>query len=80
VYISIDDSRTVQNWKNYMVHENVPWRSLIAVDNINEVRNKYFVESIPYSLFVYPNGKMERLDVSKEEGRTRIYEIVRREQ
>jgi hypothetical protein len=47
----------------------------LAVDNINEIRNKYFVESIPYSLFVYPDGKMEILDVAKESDRMRISEI-----
>jgi thiol-disulfide isomerase/thioredoxin len=76
IYISLDEQRWVQNWRDFMIKENIPWRSLLAIENIEEIRNKYFVQGIPYSLFVYPDGKMERLDIIRENERMRIYEII----
>ena len=75
IYISTDEQRTVQNWRNLMIEKEIPWRSLLAVDDVRGIKDKFFVQSIPHSLLVHPNGKMERLGVNVR----RVYEIVNRD-
>jgi thiol-disulfide isomerase/thioredoxin len=55
-YISIDDSNTVDAWKKFMVSERIPWRSLLAAEQVDAIRNEYYALSIPYMLLVYPNN------------------------
>ena len=75
VYISTDEQETVQNWRNLMTEKEIPWRSLLTASNTQGVRERYFIQAIPYALLVHPNGKMERLGVDIR----RVYEIVNRD-
>jgi len=73
VYISIDQPETVEKWKKMMKEEQIPWRSLIAVDDIKKIRNKYFVEGVPYSILVYPGGHMEKINLRHKEEVDNLY-------
>ncbi|MCX6220436.1 MAG: thioredoxin-like domain-containing protein [Bacteroidia bacterium] len=76
VYISIDESATVENWKEMMKEEHIPWRSLMAVDSIKEIRDKYFVEGVPYSILVYPDGRMGKINVRHKEEVDKLYKLL----
>lgn len=76
VYVSIDEPPTVEAWKAWILKENVPWRSLLAVNSVNKVKDKYFVQTIPYVLFVYPGGKMTIVDLREEKDQKLIYSTV----
>ena len=76
VYISIDGLATIENWKKMMREEHNPWRSLMAVDNIKKIRDKYFVEGVPYSILVYPGGHKEIINVRHEEVE-KLYNLLR---
>lgn len=76
VYISIDEKETVENWKKLMIDKEIPWRSLLAADNIPEVKERYFIYGIPQSYLVAPNGNLEEIDISESEGKNRLYNLV----
>ena len=76
VYVSIDESKTVEEWKQLMIKEKIPWRSLLGADNIKVLKNKYFIQSIPLAFLVFPNGQMERLKLYEESDIKRIYSAV----
>lgn len=77
VYISIDEPETVENWKKMMKEEPIPWRSLLAVDNTMKIKERYYVQGIPYSILVYPDGHMEDINVRQKESLDKLYKILR---
>ncbi len=55
VYISTDDDRTVKAWKDLMHKESIPWKSLLASDNIDFVKKTCMVKYIPLIYLVHPD-------------------------
>jgi len=76
VYISIDDKNTVARWKKMTGDGEIPGRSLLAIDQMQQIKKKYFVQTIPYSFLVYPGGNLEVLNVSIEADKQKIYEFI----
>ncbi|QIL40456.1 TlpA family protein disulfide reductase [Pedobacter sp. HDW13] len=76
VYISIDDKNTLANWKKMTEAAEIPGRSLLAIDQMEQIRKKYFVQTIPYSFLVYPGGKLEVINVSIEADKQKIYKFI----
>lgn len=76
VYVSIDDSSTVEKWKALMVSEEIPWRNLLAVENVQGVINKYFIRSIPHAFLILPSGKIHRLKLHEEKDMKLMYYFV----
>lgn len=75
IYISIDEEATQKGWTDYMIKEQVSWRSLLAKDMTTEVRNRYYVKWIPYSILVYPNGEKQVVDIRKDADREILYNL-----
>lgn len=76
VYISIDDKETVDNWRKLMEKENILWRSLLAVDNVEGISDKYFVTGIPMSYLIYPDGKFEEIKMNDELDKQNLYNFL----
>ena len=76
VYVSIDDSRTVEEWRQLMKKENIPWRSVLAEDDVDNIIEKYHVLEIPYCLFVHIDGFMEAIDVRNTSELNYLYKTV----
>lgn len=76
-YISIDEEETVSSWNKLMEKEQIPWRSLLAAKDLTKVKEKYFAQTIPHTLFIHPNGYMEIIDIRKEEDKDRLYQLVK---
>ena len=75
-YISIDNTKTAGYWQNLMSEKAIPWRSLMAKNNIKEVQEKYKPsKSIPYILLVYPNKRVEIIDVRNKEDKDKLYTV-----
>lgn len=75
-YVSIDEPETVGEWKKLMKREQIPWRSLLAEDDVKGLQNKYYIHSIPLAFLVFPNGKIQRLQLYEEKDRKLIYAIT----
>lgn len=65
VYISLDEEKTRNSWKQLLDKEQIPWRTL-SVDNVTKVRQDYKVPVIPYSYLVSPSGSFQRLDIRND--------------
>jgi len=76
VYVSLDESVTVNSWKKMMTDEHIPWRSLMAVDEVMRIKEKYYVEGIPLSILVSPSGHMEKIDIRHKEELDRLYKVL----
>jgi len=60
-----------------MKDEPIPWRSLLAVDNTMKIKERYYVQGIPYSILVYPDGHMEDINVRQKESLDKLYKILK---
>ena len=76
IYVSIDEQNTVNKWEALLQKENITWRSLSAYDNLEYVKNKYLAHAVPKSLLIYPDGKMENLDIRKTSDKEKLYKLV----
>jgi len=76
-YISEDEQKSVDNWKKLMQQEDIPWRSLLAVNDAANIKKKYYVEGmgVPCILLVYPNKRVEVIDVRVKEDKDKLYSL-----
>lgn len=78
VYVSMDERKTLEDWRKEMKEEAIPWRSVLAADNLKEIRKRYFIRGIPHTLLYRANeGTIEKLDVRKEEGKALVYDLAK---
>jgi len=77
VYVSIDTPETVDAWKALMRKERIPWRSVLAAKQIEKIKEKYFMEVVPYIILVYPGGIMRKIDIRDDSDRAQLYKLVR---
>ena len=75
VYISMDDTTTVDAWKKLMIDKEITWRSLVAANNLEEIKKQFYNPGYPTVLMVYPDGKYEEIDVRYEPDLKKLYEI-----
>jgi thiol-disulfide isomerase/thioredoxin len=76
-YVSLDEEKSIEAWANLMKKEEIPWRSLLAKDDLEKIKERYFVNGIPYTMLVYPNGReVEVLDVRKESNYKRLVGLI----
>ena len=76
VYVSLDEPATVEKWKKMMKEEHIPWRSLMAVDEVKKIKEKYYIEGIPQTILVYPGGYMENIDVRHKEEFDKLHKML----
>ncbi len=63
-FVTIDEDATIQNWTELMKEHDIPWRSLVIEDeDIQHIRNTYFLSSIPKNILIDPDGSWEYIDV-----------------
>lgn len=78
VYVTIDEQKTIESWKELIKKEEITWRSLAALDHSDKIMTEYYVPHIPYSFLVMPDNTIIRLELRKEEGMKLLYEKVRK--
>jgi thiol-disulfide isomerase/thioredoxin len=79
-YVSIDEERTVENWREKMRTHEIPWRSLMVLtrEKSRAIHDDYEVPGVPSAVLVHPNTmKVERLNLWQEEARQRLYQLLR---
>lgn len=75
-YISIDNAQSVAAFQKLIREQNIPWRSLLAFQDVKAIKQKYFIEGIPHTILIYPNQDMEVMEVRKAEDLSKLYSIV----
>lgn len=75
-YISADDKKFVKHWPRIMREQAVPWRSLLSVDDQQNVLYTYQVSSYPTAYLVAPGGKFEKIDVRETAEKEKLYRLV----
>jgi len=79
-YVSLDDERTVDNWRTKMREHQIPWRSLMVLTREMDrtIREYYAVRGIPTAILVHPHTmQKERLNLWEEADRQLLYELVK---
>jgi len=74
-YISVDEEKTVKSFQKQMREKNIPWRALLAYEDIEKIKTKYFVSGIPQGVLVYPDGTMSLIEVRDKEQREKLYSL-----
>jgi thiol-disulfide isomerase/thioredoxin len=77
VYISLDQYKTVNDWKKLLKDNSIPWRSLISAGHVKEIEDKYDAGSIPHMLLVYPNNSVKKIDLRVKEDKEKLYQLVK---
>jgi thiol-disulfide isomerase/thioredoxin len=77
VYISLDEYKTVDNWKKLLAEKNIPWRSLLAAGCVKEIEDKFDAGTIPHMLLVYPDKKVKKIDLRIKEDKEELYKLVK---
>lgn len=76
-YVSIDDKRSLEAFQKLLKENEIPWRAVYAYEDINGVKERYFVTGIPHNILVYPNGDNEVINLNKEAQLERLYALVK---
>ena len=79
VYISLDQRKTVNDWKKLVKEKSIPWRSLITVGRVKEMEDKYDAGSIPHMLLVYPDKSVKKIDIRQKKDKEMLYQLVKNE-
>lgn len=72
-YISLDQEKNIDLFEKLLKEYAIPWRTLYAYDRLSEVIDIYHINGIPHNLLVYPDGRMEILDVRRGSDLKKIY-------
>ena len=76
VYVSMDETTTVDAWKKLMIEKDITWRSVLAANNLEEIRQQFFNPGYPTVLMVYPDSKYEKIEVRYDAELKKLYEIA----
>ena len=76
VYISMDETTTVDAWKKLMIDKEITWRSVLAANNLKEIKEQFSSWGIPAVFMVYPDGKCEKIEVRYDRDLKKLYEIA----
>ena len=74
VYITIDESVTIDNWNKLMAEENIEWRSLWLSDK--KLRSDWQIAAIPDYMLVYPNEDAKKILLNEEKDIQELYSIL----
>jgi len=76
VYVSMDETTTVNAWKELMIDKEITWRSVLGANNLKEIKEQFHIPSYPTILMVYPNGRYEEIDVRYDGDLKKLYDIT----
>lgn len=74
-YISIDDKKDEPRWLKLIKENEIPWRSLCTREKRDEIKELYSAMVIPTVILIYPNGRMEYINVREVEQLAKLYQI-----
>lgn len=72
IYISIDDSRTINNWPKVIQKNQIPWRCLAAADKVDEVMATYAIQGVPLAYHVAKDGSFKEVNLQNAQERDKL--------
>jgi len=79
-YISMDEKKTANSWRKLLQDKDIPWRSLMAENEIDEVKLMYNPGgNIPLALLVYPDKTIDKIYLWDNVQREKLYSICKGE-
>ena len=76
VYISIDETTTVDAWKKLMIDKEITWRSVLAANNLKEIREQFNLGGIPSAFMVYPDSTYEKIELRYDGDLKKLYQMA----
>jgi thiol-disulfide isomerase/thioredoxin len=76
VYISMDDTTTVDAWKKLMISNEITWRSVLAANNLKEIKEQFSQWEIPSVFMIYPDSTFEKIEVRYDVDLKKLYEFA----
>lgn len=76
-YISIDDSRTIDNWPEVVEKNEIPWRCLNAADQVDEVMKTYTIQGIPSAYHVTKDGGFKGINLQNAQERNKLIQELK---
>ena len=76
-FINLDNEKGLKTFIDIVLEKNeIPWRTLYAFNDLDNVKKQYIVDAIPMNLLIAPDGSYQRIDVRKEEHERMIYTSI----
>jgi thiol-disulfide isomerase/thioredoxin len=73
--ISMDNEKNVKAFQNVLSENKIDWRTLYAYNDLDRVTDLYSVRGIPLTILVYPDGRMDRLDIRDKAIQKKLYSL-----
>lgn len=74
-YISLDEGDEGAFFRRLIYKEKIPWRTLLAYEDIKNIEDKYFVVGIPHCILVYPSQTWEMIEIRDNEQLKKLYSL-----
>jgi thiol-disulfide isomerase/thioredoxin len=75
VYISLDEQKTIRNWKELMIKEKIPWQSLLLEDNL-VLKKDWNIQAIPDYILINPDWEAQKISLNDENDINNLYSII----
>jgi len=77
VYVTIDDEKTLPQWRELMRKENIPWRSLSLNGNKGKAwQNVWNVGAVPDYILINQNWETRKINLNDENDINSLYLII----
>ena len=76
ISISVDDTLSIPVFQRQIVEDSIPWRVLSAYPFIQSFFDRYIFNGVPTNMLVYPDYRIEFVDVRKESDRNKLYRLL----
>ncbi len=73
VYLTTDESTTIDDWNTLMEKENIKWRSLWLTDK--KLKSDWQISSIPDFILVYPDKNSKKIMLNEEKDIQELYSL-----
>ncbi|TBO40370.1 TlpA family protein disulfide reductase [Pedobacter kyonggii] len=73
--ISMDYETKVKAFQNLLSKNEITWRTLYAYKDLDRVTDLFSIDGIPLTILVYPDGRMERMDVRDLENQKKLFSL-----
>ena len=74
VYISVDESATIDDWNKLIEKENIKWRSLWLTNK--NLKSNWQISIIPDYILVFPDGNAKKILLDEEKDIQELYSIL----